>query len=197
MRKICAILLLGLLAACSFTPRDTGSSFMFALQPIEAAQQKPGAESLVVFMPTTSPELDTYRIALNGNGTRWDYYAGARWSDFLPLLVQDNITKSLAQAQIFKSVSTGDSGLTGDKILKTEIRAFQAEYKTGSTVPIVKISMVVSLVSRMERVPLSSFGVNVEKKASDNSLSAIQAAFASAFNAAQQQLIEKLEASNK
>ena len=197
MRKICTVLLLSLLTACSFAPRDTGTSFMFALQPAKVIQQGAGSEDLIIFMPTTSPELDTYRIALNGNGTRWDYYAGARWADFLPLLVQDNMTKTLAQARIFKSVSTGDSGLTGNKILKTEIRAFQAEYAAGSAVPVVKISMAITLVSRLERVPLASFTLEAKKKASGDSLSAIQTAFAAAFNGAQQQLIEKLRVINK
>lgn len=195
MRKIlfvCGLLLAGLAAACTLTPRDTGSSFMFALAPVTIAQQGAGKETLVVALPTTSPELDTYRIALNRQGASWDYYAGARWSDFLPLLVQDNVTKTLAETHLFRTVATGDSGLTGDKILKTEIRAFQAEYKAGSAAPVIKIRMVVSVVSRLERAPLASFVIEAEKKASGNSLSAIQTAFAAAFNEAQRQLVVKL-----
>jgi cholesterol transport system auxiliary component len=189
-----AALVLIPLTACTFTPRDTGTAFMFALQPVEIAGQGAEKDNLIVFMPTTSPELDTHRIALNRGGKQWDYYAGARWADFLPLLVQDNITKTLEQAHLFKTVATGDSGLTGDKILKTEIRAFQAEYKGGSAAPVVKIRMIVRLVSRLERRPLASFVLEAEKKTSGDSLSAIQSAFAAAFNETQRQLVGKLGA---
>ncbi len=192
MRGVCCILLLSLLVACTFTPRDTGTAFMFALQPINITQQGKMQESLVVFMPTTSPELDTYRIALNKGGEQWDYYAGARWSDFLPAVVQDNVTKTLDQTGLFKAVANGDAGLTGDKILKTEIRAFQVDYASGSTAPVIKIRMIVSLVSRLDRKPLTSFTLEAEKKASGNTLSAIQTAFTSAFSDTERQLVEKL-----
>ena len=165
---------------------------MFALQPAQAEQQARRNDSLVVFMPTTSPELDTYRIALNGNGKRWDYYAGAKWSDFLPLLVQDSITKTLDETHLFKTVTTSDSGLTGDKILKTEIRAFQADYAAGRAAPVIKIRMTVSVLSRFERKPLASFTIKATQPAASNSLTAIQTAFSAAFNDAQRQLITQL-----
>jgi len=111
--------------------------------------------------------------------------------------VQDNVTKTLEQAHLFKTVATADSGLTGDKILKTEIRAFQAEYTEGHAAPVIKIRMIVSLASRLERRPLASFTVGAEKKATGNSLSAIQSAFAAAFSETQQQLVMKLEEINK
>jgi len=198
MKKLSApLLLLALLTACTFAPRDTGSAFMFALQPAQTEQQKTGNDSLIVFSPTTSPELDTYRIALNREGRRWDYYAGAKWSDFLPLLVQDNITKTIDETHLFKTVATGDSGLTGDKILKTEIRAFQAEYAAGRDAPIVKIRLTISLVSRLERKPLTSFTIKAEQPAAANTLTAIHAAFANAFDQAQRQLVAKLAELNK
>ena len=192
MRGIYFLFLSALLTGCTFTPRDTGASFMFALQPVQIEQQAAQNDSHVVFMPTTSPELDTHRIALNRNSKRWDYYAGAKWSDFLPLLVQDNITKTLDEAHLFKRVTTSDSGLTGDKILKTEIRAFQAEYAAGRAAPVIKIRMTVSLLSRFERKPLASLAIKAAQPATGNSLTAIQAAFSTAFTEAQRQLVTQL-----
>jgi ABC-type uncharacterized transport system auxiliary subunit len=199
MRKTLALILFAQLTACSFTPLDTGTSFMFSLHPPVQTERKVEAQEaekdrLVIFAPTTSPELDTYRIALRTEDNRWDYYAEARWSDFLPMLVQDSVTKTLDESGLFTSVATGDSGLTGDKILKTEIRGFHAEYRAGHAAPVVKIRMIASLVSRHERRPLASFAIRVERRATANSLSAVQAAFSAAFGEAQQQLVAKLEA---
>jgi ABC-type uncharacterized transport system auxiliary subunit len=194
MKKLFIIAAL-LLTACSFAPLETGSGFRFALEPVAVEGHTPQPESITVMMPTTSPELDTRRIALRINH-RWDYYSAARWSDFLASLVQDNFTKTLDEAHLFKSVAPVDSGLVADKILKIEIRSFEAEYTDGNAAPLIKIRMSVSIVSRLERRPLASFTLKAEQRAAANSLTAIQAAFAAAFNDTQQQLVEKLEKKN-
>ena len=182
----------GLLAACTLTPRDTGAAFMFALNPVKISQPGPQKEVLLVSLPTTAPELDTYRIALKRDDRRWDYYEGARWPDFLPVVVQNDMTRTLVHAGLFKNVATDEAGLIGDMILKTEIIAFQAEYTAGSAAPVIKIRITASLVGRLEMKPLSSFTIDAEKKAAGNNLSAIQAAFAAAFNDVQRQLAGKL-----
>lgn len=190
MRRFYPLLFL-LLVSCSFTPQDTGTGFMFALSPIEIINQGPQNESLIVAMPTTAPELDTYRIALKRGDRQWDYYAGARWADFLPALVRDNLVKSLDHARIFKSVAADETGLQGERLMKTEIRAFQAEYNGGAA-PAVKISLRVSLVARMDRRPQASFDVAVQRAAKENSLTGVQAAFAAAFNEAERQAVMQM-----
>lgn len=191
MKKLVIIAAL-LLAACSFDPRETGAGFRFALEPVSVEGHNTQPQSLAVMMPTASPELDTRRIALRINH-RWDYYAAARWPDFLAALVQDDFTKTLDDARLFKTVATVDSGLIGDKILKTDIRTFQADYTPGNAAPLIKIRMIVSLVGSLERQPLASFTLQAEQRANANSLTAIQAAFAVAFDDIQRQLVSKLE----
>lgn len=182
-----------LVTACTLSPMDTGRSFMFALTPIvDVRHITSGDNSLIVALPVAAPELDTYRIALVRNGKRWDYYAGARWSEFLPILVQDNLTKTLEKIGTFKTVTTDGTGISGNRILKTEIRAFQAEYRQGVATPVVKIRLMVSLLSHPERVSLVSFEVNAEEKASGDSLPEIQVAFSAAFSKVQRQLITGL-----
>jgi cholesterol transport system auxiliary component len=195
MRKI--LVLCGcfvLLASCALTtPKDVGRAFMFALPPIEtAAAHGRMNDNLTVALPTAAPELDTYRIALSREGKRWDYYAGARWADFLPLMVQDSLTKTLSDAKLFRTAVTDQSGSRGEKILNVDIRAFQAEYEIGSKTPVIKISLMVYLRKQGEGTPAASFDINTEAKAAQDSLPAIQAAFATAFSEAQKQLVQKL-----
>lgn len=191
MKKLLVIAAL-ILSACSFEPRETGSGFRFALESVSVETHNPQPESIAVMMPSTSPELDTRRIALRINH-RWDYYAAARWSDFLEELVQDNFTKTLDDSHLFKSVAAVDSGLTSDKILKTEIRSFQADYSSADAAPLIKINMSVNIVSRLERRPLASFTLKAEQRASANNLTAIQVAFSNAFDDVQKQLVDKLD----
>ncbi|MFH1157970.1 MAG: ABC-type transport auxiliary lipoprotein family protein [Pseudomonadota bacterium] len=192
MRKsliLCGILTTCLTAACTLAPRDTGRAFMFALAPLEDTRHLSGADSLIVALPVAAPELDTYRIALVRDGKRWDYYAGARWSEFLPVLVQDNLTKTLEKSGVFKTVTTDGTGISGNRILKTEIRAFHAGYGQGVSAPVVKIRMIASLLSHPERVPLVSFEGSAEEKASGDSLPEIQAAFGAAFSRVQRKFV--------
>ncbi|MCE9507769.1 MAG: ABC-type transport auxiliary lipoprotein family protein [Alphaproteobacteria bacterium] len=195
MKKILALCAcFVLLASCALTtPKDTGRAFMFALPPVETAvHAKAGGGSLTVALPTAAPELDTYRIALNREGQRWDYYAGARWADFLPLMVQDSLTKTLSDAKLFRTAATDQSGSRGEKILNVDIRAFQAEYESKTLAPVIKISLMVALRKQGEGTPAASFDIHTEAKAAQDSLSAIQAAFAAAFAEAQKQLVSKL-----
>ena len=143
---LCGFLVL--LAACTLTPKNIGKAYMFALIPAKTvAVASMSGDSLTVALPVAAPELDTYRIALIRDGKRWDYYAGARWSEFLPVLVQDNITKTLEDARLFKTVTTDQAGVKGGQVLKLAIRSFQAEYVAGRAAPVIKIRLVSSLMS--------------------------------------------------
>lgn len=189
--------LLFLLGACALTPRDTGKAFLFALPPVTTAVTTTGAalavsDSLIVALPVAAPELDTYRIALIRKDGRRDYYAGAKWVEFLPLLVQASLTETLKDAKLYKTVATDQSGLAGSRVLKAEIGAFQAEYAAASA-PVVKITMSVSLLDRFKRIPSAAFDIRVEEKAAADRLPEIQAAFAKAFAKAQKQIVQELD----
>lgn len=187
---VIAFILTGLAAACSFAPKDTGTAFMFTLKPINVVQQGAAKETLVVALPAAPAEIDTARIAILRSGGQWDYYAGAKWADFVPQLAQQSMIKTLEAARIFKSVAADASGITGDKVLKSEIRSFQAEYAKPGAAPTVKVRMVMSLLTRVDRVPVLSFEIAASKKAAADGLPQIQAAFVSAFNDAQLQAVE-------
>lgn len=191
-KKFVACAILALLAACSFAPKDTGRAFMFALASPQTPPHAPVGESLVVSLPAAAPELDTYRIALTKDGGRWDYYAGARWADFLPMLVQDGMTKTLENSGLFKTVTTDQTGVRGDQILKAEIRTFQAVYEHGHAEPVIQVRIMVSLRRRLEGTVIASFPVKSEARAAKDRLPEIQSAFATAFNEAQKQLVYKV-----
>ena len=188
----CAMLTL-LLASCALTPKDMGQAYMFSLSPAKTVEMSQTGTRLTVELPTTSPELDTHRIALiRGRGIR-DYYAGARWADFLPVMAQDSIIKTLDGTGLFKAVVASQTGLAADMSLKLEIRDFQAEYSKDGAAPIVRVQLVASLVNRSDRNVISSFHAGVSSsQAANDSLPAIHAAFNAAFLAAQKQIVIKL-----
>jgi ABC-type uncharacterized transport system auxiliary subunit len=190
---LCGMMALLLAACATFTPKNVGKAFMFSLKPAQVGKQAAVPKRLIVVLPTTSPELDTYRIALvRGSGAK-DYYADARWADFLPVLVQDSVIKTLERAGAYEAITSGQTGLEGDLALKIEIRGFQAEYAAKGAPPSIHIRMVVSLLDRLDRTVIKSFEADSGRvKASGTGLPAIHAAFNTAFGVVQQQMLQKL-----
>jgi ABC-type uncharacterized transport system auxiliary subunit len=187
-------MLLAGLGACALTPPplDAGKAYMFALGQARVAKQTAVDAPLTVALPTTAPELDTYRIALTKNGKTWDYYAGAKWVEFLPVIVQNSLVEVLQQSGMFSAVAPDQSGLPGGWVLKTEIHDFQAEYDARHAAPLVRVRIAASLYHQMDRKITASFNVSAEKRAKSDSLPEIQASFQAAFNSAQQQLVSRL-----
>ena len=191
-RILACSLILSVLAACTLAPKESGRAYMFALQQVKVVKQQTTDASLTVPLPTVAPELDTYRIALIRDGKVWDYYAAARWAEFLPVVVQDRALKTLEQSGLFTSVVSDQAGVLSTQVLKIEIHSFQAEYDADHVAPTIKVAITVNLQSRLDRRVLSSFDIAAEKRAERDSLPAIQTAFQSAFADAQKQLVRKL-----
>ena len=180
------------LTACSLSPKDVGKSYMFALMPAELSFKNKSDEVLIVALPTAAPELDTYRIALIKNNNRWDYYAGARWADFMPLLVQGSLTKTIERSHLVKHATTDQSGITGDKILKIEISSFHAKYKNGAKKPVITIHLKANLRNRHNNISIASFDSKAEVVAESDNISSIHKAFITSFDRAQKYLVYKL-----
>lgn len=183
-RGIFFLAIFALTASCTLTPRNTGSAHMFILKPAEVSVAPAAAKNLTVALPQTSSVLDTARVALTRNGKFQDYYADARWADFLPVLVHDNLAKTLSRTGVADAAG-------GHFILKTDIRAFQAEYTAGRIAPVIKIRMQARLVS-LEKGDVLNFTAEVTRKADHDRLADIQAAFAAAFNDVQKQIATKV-----
>lgn len=180
------------LAACSLTPRDTGEAYMFSLSPARVPSEKKADVPLVVALPSAATELDTARVALLRDQKVWDYYAGAKWAGFLPVMVQDNLVRTLDAAGMFQKVGADDSGLGGKYALRTEIRAFHADYTPRRSAPVIRLWLAASLVNRLEDKVIETFEIREQKSAGSDSLPAVQTAFQGAFAAAQTALAARL-----
>ena len=177
--------------ACSLTPKDLGKSHMFNLSSVDSVKYKKRGGTLIINLPISSLELDTFRIALQRNGNVQDYYAGARWVEFLPSLVQDSLVKSIESSSRFNNVTSDDTVLRGDYALKTEIRSFHAIY-TDQKAPQIKISLMVTLRNQNTHRNVKSFTVTGTSQAENSSLSSIQKSFDEAFNQAQKKILRRL-----
>ncbi len=99
----------------------------------------------VVVMPfSTAGALDTDRIALQPSPLELKYYADARWSDTMPLLVQSQIISSLQNMNRFGGVSNLVTALRADYAISGNIRSFAVDRSQGGA-GVVKLEILVSI----------------------------------------------------
>lgn len=137
---------------------------------------------------TASPTaLDTPRIAVSYSPIEMDYFARANWTDRAPEMVQRLIVESFENSGRIVAVGSDSVGLRTDILLKTELRAFQAEYEDGrrndvtGRPPTIRVRISAKLVRMPQRVIAASMTFVKTVPATENSMPGIVRAFDSAL----------------
>ena len=116
-------------AGCSVLPSPPASQ-IYRLTPVadDPPRRRILHRRLVVDIPTASESLDTDRIALIRDRTRFDYFANSLWTDRVPVLVQTLLVEAFENDGSIAQVVRDAQTLTPDCLLRTEIRRFEAVY---------------------------------------------------------------------
>ena len=77
--------------------------------------------------PVAAGGLDTDAIAIYPSPTEVKYYAGARWTERAPKMIQTLLVESFENSGKITAVGRQAIGLYSDYNLKTELREFQSE----------------------------------------------------------------------
>jgi ABC-type uncharacterized transport system auxiliary subunit len=184
MRTTLALAALLALAACVGSLKDAAPApAIYRVDAPELAGGDALAVDLLVARPEAGPGLGTDRIATRWPGHRLDFYAGARWAEDLPLLVQSAAIESLAGARRLRSVQ-GDLGrFRASHVLSFKLQAFEADYTAGST-PVARVALAVTLGRQSDRGVVASFMVTTAEPAAANRMAEVVAALDDAFGRA-------------
>jgi len=139
---------------------------------------------LIVARPSARPGLDTDRIAVLNADRRLDYFAGGRWGAEADVVVQDLLVESLRNTGRLRTVQGDVSAFSADYMLQSELNDFQAEYAVNGGAPVVRVTLVCTLGRVKDRRSLAGFTAAASAPASNNTLSAVIAAFESAYRQA-------------
>ncbi len=132
---------------------------------------------LVVEQPLSSGTLATQRIALNQNPVQIEYFAGARWTEQAPRLVQTLLVESFENSNKIVAVGRMAIGLRSDFNLKSELREFQAEYGKEGEPPTIRVRVNTKLIQQAKRQIIASRTFESLIQAEDTSMRAIVGAF--------------------
>lgn len=150
----------------TLTPK---SSFETDLPQIEA--------QLVVEEPFAAGGLNTDRIVLSDRPTQLKYFAGSKWTERAPRMIQTLMVESFENTGRIVAVGRQAIGLRSDYNLKSELREFQAEYYHGDTRPTVRVRLNVKLVKQPRRVIIASETFEAALQAEGTKMPEIVAAY--------------------
>lgn len=170
----------------------------YVLQPMAAETAQVAFPSqLAVSWPTATPGLDTNRIAVLREGNQLDYFYGARWGGSAPQVVQSFLVSLLQSQQGFKTVVAESARVDADYLLEVDVRDFQAEYTGNDATPVVRITLVATLIDIKSRRSRGLLQASASVPAKENRLVTVVTAFQTALQQASmsisQQLAGKLE----
>ncbi len=136
---------------------------------------------LAVARPVASGLLDSPRIAVRPAGGDLQVYAGARWADRAPVLVQDALLAAFEDAGRLDAVVRQSSGARSDRVLLLDLRAFEARYGTAAA-PDAHIALQATLIDPRSRAVLAQRRFSVLHPAEDTGIEAVVRAFNAAMS---------------
>lgn len=144
--------------------------------------------SLMVERPNALRSIDTPRIART-RGVEIEHYAGARWIDRPPVMIEPLIIQSFRSSQAIDVVVDRRANIRPDFLLQTDLTAFEA-IETASGPPDVRVAMSATLITmpRREVVGTTQIARTVQAGATD--LESIAMAFDDALGKVLKRLVE-------
>lgn len=180
------------LSGCASIGLSGPPSDLFTLSPKSTfSSELPFVDwQLVIEEPLASGGLDSSRIALKPEPTEFNYFAGARWTERAPVLVQTLIIESFETSGKIVGVGRQSIGLRSDYNLKLELREFQAEYFDKSAPPAVRVRVNAKLVRQPRQQIIASKSFEFRRVAEEDSVRSIVRTFDSALGRAMKELVE-------
>ncbi|HAK61774.1 MAG TPA: hypothetical protein DCO82_00895 [Alphaproteobacteria bacterium] len=133
-------------------------------------------KQLLVEEPSAARGLNSDRIALRPSPIEIKYFAGVRWADRAPHMVQVLLVESFENTGRITPVGRQSIGLRPDYSLKSDLREFQAEYfQDGS--PKIHVRLNTKLVKMPEARIVASRTFDQIEPASGTDTTAIVQSF--------------------
>lgn len=162
--RICALGVVLMLGACSVIP-EPESVQLYRLGPLNISSDDRATASSVtipltirVNEPLAEHALDSVRLSVYQSERRQAYWQGVRFSDRVPLLVQNAIADALQDSQRFNAVFTDKVAALADLELVLQLNDFALH--TQSQGYQARVSIRASVIERNGRVVRSSFVAN-------------------------------------
>lgn len=196
---ILTLLLTLLLSACSVLPTPTPlRTFTLPDTPLEspsgksAAGEGPAVPALALTIKVETPRanepLDGVRILVQPSAQELKVYAGSRWRDRAPVLLQERLIRALRQDGRLNAVIDDSSRARDDMLLSTRLAGFHSRYQQSG--PEVVIELDAQLIDTRQGRVLASQRFSIDQPADNEDIEAIVAAFGKAADRLDRQVVD-------
>jgi cholesterol transport system auxiliary component len=165
-----------------------------AAPPASGGEPLPAA--LSVARPRAALSLDTTRIAVVRGGSAFDYFAGVRWSEPAPQMLQQMLVEALVADGCFATTVAAPSRVPAEYLLDVELREFAAFYTAAGAPPQVRVQWQVTLVDQRAGKRAASFLAEATAIAAANRRDAVVAAFQQASQSAVTDTVARVRAAS-
>lgn len=132
---------------------------------------------LAVARPGAAASIDTDRVAVVQPGSRFDHYAGIRWSEPAPEMLRSLLVRTLQDGGRFETVVVAPSRVPTDLLLDAELRRFEATYAAPGAAPVVRVELQLTLVDVRHARRVSGLLASAEAAASADRRGEVMDAF--------------------
>ncbi|MFZ3035618.1 MAG: ABC-type transport auxiliary lipoprotein family protein [Parvibaculum sp.] len=173
---LCALgAMLGGCALASVASSPAPQLFTLTSAPVAGEAGAPRSASILVDEFSASAAINTARIAFQPNPHELQYFADARWVDLAPLMVRNLTIETLENSHRFASVAARGAEISGDYVLKGDMRQFAAESHDGKTV--VRVDFFMRVVSNLHRNVIAAKDFTAVEPVTASGIAAIVAAY--------------------
>lgn len=148
--------------------------------------------AIVVARPRAAAAIDSDRIATyDTRDRRFDFYAGVRWAEPAPRMLQQQLVAALTDGRRFGGgVFAAPARVPAELLLDVELRRFEAVTAGPGATPVVHVQVQASLVDSRKAMRVASFLSEARVPAAENR----RAAIIGAFDAAAAQVVADVAA---
>lgn len=181
------------LSACGFTlPGGGPAPDIYELSPKSTFDENlPKVDlQLVLEEPSSARGIDTDRMALRPSPIEVKYFAGARWVDRAPRMVQLLLVESFENTGKIVAVGRQSIGLRPDYGVKSDLREFQAEYFEAGGLPKIHVRLNIKLIKMPEARIVASHTFDQIAPASGKEITEIVKSFDETLGKVMRQSVE-------
>jgi len=163
------------MAGCSsFLPKPAPAPTVYRLSPAQVnVPQSPTAMVVRIDRPNASNVFQTTNIVVSPDGRRLSAAGGSKWSETIPVLIQENFVDVLGQRETLVGVIPSSGARTNTRVHVT-VKSFEAHFDRGeSNPPLAVVHYAFTHSNASNRNLLGTFDIRKEVRASEARVSSI------------------------
>ena len=182
------------LSACSILPDPKPAPIIYRLSVDgTSVDARPDATVVRIDRPGGSTVFNTVNILVTPDGRRMSQASASRWSEQIPLLVQETLVDALSRSAGLVGVLPS-SGARTDTRVHITIKNFEAQFDRGAgQAPLANVRFTATLANASDRTLIDTFTTAKQVRADAINVSEIVEAMEQANSEAMMDIVAWLE----